>query len=228
MTTPAFDRFSVVLFDLDGTITDSAPGIHAGFRHALAAVGQPAPTESMLASVIGPPIIDTFRSLGMSPSEVDRAIAAYLERYDAVGWRENSVFDGMGAVLGKARANGTRLAVATSKSERFAVRILEHFDLAGHFEFIGGASDDGTRRAKPDVIAHSLTTLGITPTLADDGGTPDVLMIGDRDHDVLGAAKFGIPTVVVDWGYGSASESHGALRTVATTSELGELLDASA
>ena len=225
VTTPPLDRFPVVLFDLDGTITDSAPGIHGGFRHALATVGRPEPTEEMLASVIGPPMVDTFRSLGMTPADVDRAIAAYIERYDATGWQENSVYEGMDVVLGKARANGTRLAVATSKSERFAIRILEHFGLAEHFEFIGGASDDGTRRAKPDVIAHSLTSLGITPVLAADGGTPDVLMIGDRDHDVLGAAKYGIPTVVVEWGYGSAEEARHAFRSVSSASELGGLLD---
>ena len=225
VTTPPLDRFPVVLFDLDGTITDSAPGIHGGFRHALATVGHPEPTEAMLASVIGPPMVDTFRSLGMAPADVDRAIAAYIERYDATGWQENSVYEGMDVVLGKARASATRLAVATSKSERFAIRILEHFGLAEHFEFIGGASDDGTRRAKPDVIAHSLTSLGITPVLASDGGTPDVLMIGDRDHDVLGAAKYGIPTVVVEWGYGSAEEARQAFRSVSSASELGGLLD---
>ncbi len=175
--------------------------------------------------MIGPPMVDTFRSLGMAPADVDRAIAAYIERYDATGWQENSVYEGMDVVLGKARASGTRLAVATSKSERFAIRILEHFGLAEHFEFIGGASDDGTRRAKPDVIAHSLTSLGITPVLASDGGTPDVLMIGDRDHDVLGAAKYGIPTVVVEWGYGSAEEARQAFRSVSSASELGGLLD---
>ncbi|MCJ0903383.1 HAD-IA family hydrolase [Rhodococcus sp. ARC_M6] len=223
--TQTLDAFPVVLFDLDGTITDSAPGIHAGFRHALAAVGHPEPTEEMLAAVIGPPMIDTFRSLGMTNTEVETAINTYIERYDAIGWSENSVFDGMDEVLARAKANGTRLGVATSKSERFAVRILEHFGLAEHFEFIGGASNDGVRRAKPDVIAHSLTSLGLTPVAAADGGTPDVLMIGDRDHDVLGAAKFGIPALFVEWGYGSTSEAHGAHCSVASTSELGGLLD---
>ncbi|MFE4501754.1 HAD-IA family hydrolase [Rhodococcus sp. NPDC056743] len=225
MSSLPLDRFPVVLFDLDGTITDSAPGIHRGFRHALAAVGRPEPTEEMLAAVIGPPMIDTFRSMDMPADEVDAAISAYIERYDAVGWSENSVFDGMDDVLARASAHGTRLAVATSKSERFAIRILEHFGLAHYFEFIGGASDDGSRRAKPDVIAHSLTSLGLTPVSATDGGTADVIMVGDRDHDILGAAKFGIPALFVEWGYGHASEADGAHHSVASTNELGGLLD---
>lgn len=117
MTSPALDSFPVVLFDLDGTITDSAPGIHGGFRHALSSVGRPEPTADMLAAVTGPPMIDTFRSMGMADDELDAAIGAYLERYDAIGWSENSVFDGMADVLARASAHGTRLAVATSKSE---------------------------------------------------------------------------------------------------------------
>ncbi|MGC0364574.1 phosphoglycolate phosphatase [Rhodococcus sp. 27YEA15] len=221
MTTPPHDRFPVVLFDLDGTITDSAPGIHNGFRHALAAVGAPEPSETLLGAVVGPPMVDTFRSLGFTPDQVETAIAAYFDYYDATGWSENTVFDGMPEVLAKTQANGTRLAVATSKSERFAVRILDHFGLSENFEFIGAASNDGSRRAKADVIAHSLSALGITPS-ADTAG---VLMVGDRDHDVLGAAQFGIPAVFVDWGYGSDAEARGSYRRVETAAELEGLLD---
>lgn len=219
---PTSSREPIVLFDLDGTLTDSAPGIHAGFRHALAAVGRPEPTGEMLDKVIGPPMIDTFRSMGLGDAEVDRAIGAYFERYDAVGWSENAVFEGIDQVLATARSGGLRLAVATSKTERFAVRILEHFELAHHFEFIGGASNDGRRRAKSDVIAHTLDALGIA---AVEGGTRDVVMVGDRDHDVLGAARWGIPAIFVEWGYGSADESTGARQSVRTVTELGQVLD---
>ncbi|MFZ2174040.1 MAG: HAD-IA family hydrolase [Rhodococcus sp. (in: high G+C Gram-positive bacteria)] len=220
--TPSALASPIVLFDLDGTLTDSAPGIHAGFRHALAAVGQPEPTPEMLDAVIGPPMIDTFRSLGLEGAEVDRAVAAYFERYDRVGWAENAVFDGIEEVLAGARDRGTRLAVATSKTEHFAVRILEHFGLAHYFEFIGGASNDGRRRAKSDVIAHSLQALGVDAT---EGTTTDVLMIGDREHDVLGAAHWGIPAVFVEWGYGSPAEATGAHSSAPTTGTLGKMLD---
>ena len=215
----------IVLFDLDGTLTDSAPGIHAGFRHALATIGQPEPTDEMIDAVIGPPMIDTFRSMGLDEDVVQQAIAAYFERYDSVGWAENAVFDGIEKVLIDARDSGRRLAVATSKSERFAIRILEHFELAHYFEFIGGASDDGSRRAKSDVIAHSLRNLGVA---AAEGATPDVLMVGDRDHDVLGAAHWGIPAVFVEWGYGFPAEAERAHTTAETVAHLGRLLDAAA
>lgn len=215
---------SVVLFDLDGTLTDSAPGILAGFRHALASVGAPEPTEKQLALVIGPPLIDSFRTMGLAEDAAQRALAAYFERYDAQGWAENSVFDGIEPVLAELQSRGIRLGVATSKSERFAHRILDHFGLSKYFEFIGGASSDGVRRAKPDVIAHSLRNLGLIPKEIADGGTPGVIMVGDRDHDVHGAARFGIPAVYVDWGYGIDGENDDAAFTVTTMDELTKVL----
>lgn len=217
-------RAQVVLFDLDGTLTDSAPGILAGFRHALASVGAPEPSDEQLALVIGPPLIDTFHSMGLSEDVAAEAIAAYFDRYDATGWAENTVFDGIEPVLKELRARGVRLGVATSKSERFAHRILDHFGLSDYFEFIGGASNDGVRRAKPDVIAHSLRNLGLSPKEIADGGTSGVLMVGDRDHDVHGAARFGIPAVYVDWGYGIDGESDDAAFTVTTMDELAKVL----
>jgi phosphoglycolate phosphatase len=218
---------SVTLFDLDGTLTDSAPGIVAGFRHALTAVGAPEPDGDLLDRIVGPPMVDTLRSLGLDEATTQRALARYLERYDEIGWAENAVFDGIGDLLTAAASRGSRLAVATSKSERFARRILEHFALAGHFEVIAGATDDGTtRRAKVDVIEHALRGLGIEPIDAGRGGTPDVVMVGDREHDVHGAAHWGIPTVFVAWGYGSAEEAEGARWSVDTVDELGRVLDA--
>ncbi|WP_415976425.1 HAD-IA family hydrolase [Rhodococcus sp. 077-4] len=216
---------SVVLFDLDGTLTDSAPGIHAGFRHALASVEAPEPTEEQLSMVVGPPLIDTLRGLGLDEDSAQRALAAYFQRYDERGWAENTAFEGIEAVLTQLRERGVRLGVATSKSERFAVRILDHFGLSQYFEFIGGASNDGTRRAKSDVIAHSLTNLGIDPVESTDGGTAGVIMIGDRDHDVHGAARFGIPTVYVEWGYGIDGESDDAAFTASSMTELATVLE---
>ncbi|MFD4180211.1 HAD hydrolase-like protein [Rhodococcus sp. NPDC058514] len=217
----------VTLFDLDGTLTDSAPGIVAGFRHALASVGAPEPGGDLLGRVVGPPMMDTLRSLGLDEETTQRAMASFLDRYDAVGWAENAVFDGIAELLTEAARGGSRLAVATSKSERFARRILEHFELAEHFEVIAGASDDGTtRRAKVDVIEHALRGLGIDPVDAKGGGTPGVVMVGDRDHDVHGAAHWGIPTVFVGWGYGCAAEAEGARWSVDTVDELGRVLHA--
>jgi len=214
---------SVVLFDLDGTITDSASGIRAGFRRALASIGQPEPDRELLDKVVGPPMIDTFRSMGIAEPDVERAVATYFDYYDAEGWADNAVFEGIEQVLAEARDSGRRLAVATSKAEPFAIRILEHFGLAGYFEFIGGASLDGRRRAKSDVIAHTLRGMGIT---ARQTSTPDVLMIGDREHDVRGAAHWGIPCVFVEWGYGAPGESLGAHSTSRTPHVLRKMLQA--
>ncbi|MBY4381541.1 HAD hydrolase-like protein [Rhodococcus fascians] len=216
---------SVVLFDLDGTLTDSAPGIHAGFRHALASVGAPAPTEEQLSLVVGPPLIDTLRAMNLGEEAAQRALAAYFDRYDERGWAENTAFDGIEAVLTRLQDRGIRLGVATSKSERFAIRILDHFGLSRYFDFIGGASNDGSRRAKSDVIAHSLINLGIAPVESTDGGTAGVIMIGDRDHDVHGAARFGIPAVYVEWGYGIDGESDDAAFTASDMDELAAVLE---
>jgi len=213
----------VVLFDLDGTLTDSATGVINGFLHAAEKVGFAAP-EGALERLLGPPMRDTLQTLGLDEPRIAAGLAAYREYYSATGWAENAVFDGIEALLESVRAAGSRLAVATSKSQTFAERILEHFGLAGYFEFIGGASDDGSRRHKSDVVAHSLAALGVVPRDVAGGGTPGVVMVGDREHDIHGAGRWGIPTVFVEWGYGTDDEGRAAARTTANVDELREVL----
>lgn len=215
------DPSTVLLVDLDGTITDSFDGIANSFRHALAAVGAPEPDPALVAGIAGPPMIDTLVALGLDQPTADAAMAAYRERYTDVGWLENAVFDGMGELLADAVARGRTLAIATSKNQTTARAILEHFGLAQHFRVIAGASEDGTRRAKSDVIAHALDQLGVT----DMGVTsPPVVMIGDRAHDVEGAARFGIPAILVGWGYAQQGESETAAWTVDSVADLREVL----
>jgi len=210
----------VVLFDLDGTLTDSATGVINGFLHAADTVGFAPPTGN-LHRLLGPPMRDSLLALGLDEDRIAAGIEAYREYYSATGWAENAVFDGVEPLLDAVRAAGSRLAVATSKSESFAERILDHFGLAPYFEFIGGASDDGTRRAKSDVVAHSLEALGIRPVEA---GTTGVVMVGDREHDIHGAGRWGIPTVFVEWGYGDATEGQAAARIATSVDELREVL----
>lgn len=196
MTCTAFGtRPQLVIFDLDGTLTDSADGVVASFRHALAAVGADVPGGDLAARVVGPPMHMTLAGLGLG-TRADEAMAAYRAHYTSRGWAMNSVFDGVEQLLADLRAAGVRLAVATSKAEPTARRILEHFGLSDHFEVIAGASVDGSRSAKADVLAHALAQLGPLPER--------VVMVGDRAHDVEGAAEHGIGTVVVGWGYGAA------------------------
>ncbi len=196
-------RGDLVIFDLDGTLTDSAEGIVASFRHALAAVGAAVPDGDLVSRIVGPPMHRTLQAMGLG-ARVDDAMAAYRADYTSRGWSMNRPFAGVSALLGDLAAAGVRLAVATSKAEPTARRILAHFELDACFEVIAGASVDGTRAGKADVLAHALGQL--TPL-------PDrVVMVGDRSHDVEGAAAHGIATIVVDWGYGRADFADSAQR----------------
>ena len=193
--TVAAPRPQLVIFDLDGTLTDSAQGIVSSFRHALGSVGAVVPDGDLASMIVGPPMHHTLSRLGLG-ERTDEAIAAYRADYTSRGWAMNRLFDGIPELLTDLRGAGVRLAVATSKAEPTAQRILAHFDLDEHFEVIAGASVDGSRAAKADVVAHALAQLAPLPDR--------VLMVGDRSHDVEGAAVHGIDTVVVQWGYGRA------------------------
>jgi phosphoglycolate phosphatase len=207
-----------VIFDLDGTLTDSAAGIVASFRSALGQVGAPVPAGDLASRVVGPPMHVTLHAMGLG-DRAEAAVAAYRADYTSRGWAMNRLFDGVAELLSDLHTAGVRLAVATSKAEPTAHRILEHFGVDGFFEVIAGASVDGLRSAKADVLAHALTQLAPLPQ--------HVLMVGDRSHDVEGAAVHGIRTVVVGWGYGRedfTGESAHAARHVADIEALREVL----
>ena len=191
----------LVIFDLDGTLTDSAEGIVASFLHALAHVGAPVPDGDLAAQIVGPPMDDTFRSMELG-EHAEQAIAAFRAEYGARGWAMNTLFDGIAALLADLHAAGVRLAVATSKLETTARRILTHFELERYFDVIAGASPDGSRKTKEEVLAHALAQLQPLPER--------VLMVGDRSHDVDGEAAHGFDAVVVGWGYGQADFADGS------------------
>jgi len=192
-------RWPVVLFDLDGTLTDPQVGITRCLAHGLAAVGRPIDDPATLRPFIGPPLVEGFGALGVPAEHIDDAIAAYRERFVSVGMFENALIDGIEALLGALTAAGARLAVATSKPEPFAIAILEHFAVADAFEVIAGATLDNRRRHKEDVIEHAIDALARPASV-------DVVMIGDRDHDVFGARVHGLASIGVLWGYGSRGE----------------------
>lgn len=211
-------RAQLVIFDLDGTLTDSAAGVVSSFRHALNHVGASVPGGELAGALVGPPMHHTLAAMGLG-DRIDDAIAAYRADYTARGWRMNSVFDGIGPLLADLRAADVRLAVATSKAEPTARRVLTYFGLADHFAVIAGASVDGVRSTKEDVLAHALAQLAPLPDR--------VLMVGDRSHDVHGAAAHGIDTVLVGWGYGQQDVIDDTARVaarVATVAELREVL----
>ena len=221
----ASDFPDAVLFDLDGTLTDSAPGLLAGIRVALDAMGVEEPDDATMRTFLGPPLWVTFRDhFGMNPADVERTIELYREYYHDAGMFENSVYDGIPEVLDTLRASGVRLAVATSKPEYSAAQILERFDLAPYFEFLGADDLAGTRSAKHLVIAHTLAHTGLDPT------AQSLVMVGDRRHDIEGAEVHGIPGVGVLWGYGDREEltRAGAHRIVETPADLTAVLHAPA
>ncbi|CAA0131708.1 putative protein [Mycolicibacterium vanbaalenii] len=212
-------RGDLVIFDLDGTLTDSAEGIVASFRHALQTVGAAVPDGDLVSRIVGPPMHHTLREMGLG-EQADAAIAAYRADYISRGWSMNRPFTGIPALLADLQSAGVRLAVATSKAEPTAQRILAHFGLDTCFEVIAGASVDGSRASKADVLAHALAQLAPVPDR--------VVMVGDRSHDVEGAAVHGIGTIVVGWGYGradfAAGDSPRAQAHVASVDDLREVL----
>jgi len=194
-----------LLLDLDGTLTDPQPGIVGSLRHALTQLGYASPPDAELAGCIGPPLAETFaRLLGVSADDprITRGIEHYRERFEGIGWRENAVLPGILEFLDAAGARGYRRVVATSKPTVFARRIADHFDFATRLEGIYGAELDGRRSAKREVIAHALAAEGLLAEHA--------VMVGDRRHDVEGAAHHGIPTVGVTFGFGTRRELEAA------------------
>lgn len=206
-----------VLFDLDGTLTDSGEGIMNCARLALSHYGIEVSDESSLRVFVGPPLAETFLKFGVPAEEVDHAIEIYRSRYIPIGKYENKPYPGIRELLEKLKAEGHRLYVATSKPETTSVDILEHFDLAKYFDIIAGASFDHARHSKALVIAYLLEQTG---------KDLDAVMVGDTAFDVIGAKSHGIPTVGVSWGYGKVSdmEEAGAIGIAHTMDELYDLI----
>lgn len=212
-------RYDTLLFDLDGTLTDSAPGITRSVRHALVSLGIDAPDPAALRQFVGPPLSDSFSEhYRLSPERIARAVDLFHEFFAAEGMLDNRPYDGIDELLGRLSAAGWRLMVATSKPLVFADRILAHFNLRRHFSYVGGASLDESRNQKWQVIEDLLARTGVAPARA--------LMVGDRKHDVLGAAHWGVDCAGVLYGYGSREELEraGAKYLVDSVDGLGRLL----
>jgi len=216
MNTP----YSCILFDLDGTIVDSAPGITATLAYMFEQLGKPIPTPSELLRYVGPPLLDSFRDYaGLDADESAAALAIYREKYLNVGAYDATQYPGVGAVLKAVHDSPVPMSLATSKPETPATLILEHFNLARYFDIITGASDDEVRSAKKDVVAEALLRLA---AMGADISRP--VLVGDREHDVDGAAANGVPTIFVEWGYGSPAEQAGSVAVASTPEQLQELL----
>lgn len=208
-----------LFFDMDGTLIDSEPGIIGGLVYTFDTLGQVLPSAAQLRSWIGPPLRDSFHAqFDGDAALVQQALTLYRDRYDSVGWTEHRVFDGIPATIEALHAAGHTLAVVTSKNERFARRIVEHLPFGHCFSEVVGASDDGARRFKVDLIAEALRRLSLQ--------AHQCVMIGDRKMDVEGAKAHAMRCIGVLWGFGDAVELRqaGADVLAATPAELAALL----
>jgi phosphoglycolate phosphatase len=209
--------WSCILFDLDGTVTDSAPGIIGRLSRTLVALGRPVPLPAELVKFVGPPILEGFELVaGMNEAEALEALGIYRGLAASEGPAADAVtFPGMVGLVRFLNKAGIPLAITTSKSEVQVHRILEHLGLETAFVTITGASEDETRSAKADVIAEALNRLreaGVDLT--------NLVLVGDRIHDMEGAAEHGIPPIMVEWGYGSPAEAAGAIAVVHSVDQL--------
>lgn len=188
----------VAVFDLDGTLTDPKPGITGSVQYALERLGRPVPSQDELTWVIGPPLQASFAELLGDQDLAVEGVRLYRERFSVTGLFENAVYPGIPACLDALREAGITLYVATSKPRVFAERIVDHFALRPYFDTVYGSELDGLRVDKRDLLAFVVADAGIAPERA--------VMIGDREHDALGAAAVGMATIGVSWGYGLAGE----------------------
>jgi phosphoglycolate phosphatase len=201
----------MVLVDLDGTLSDSAPGILASLRCAFADVGVPPLDAATERSLLGPPFYESLPPL-VGADRVPAIVEAYRRHYDTAMF-ETTVYDGMRDVLADLREHGLTLAIATSKPEFYAIPIVEHLGIHEFFDTVAGDALDGSRDSKAKVITEALRRLG-SPA------PEDVLMLGDRSHDVDGARAHSIDTLGAGWGYGTPGELAGAVETFATPRDL--------
>ena len=202
-----------ILFDLDGTLTDSGEGIINCAIVTLEHYGLPVPSREEMRVFVGPPLHDTFIKFGVPEEQVDEAIAIYRKRYVPIGAFENTPYPGVCEMLAALQADGYRLYVATSKPEAMSVKILEHFDMAKYFTRICGAATDRSRNTKEAVIAY---------LLEETGEKGNMIMVGDTVYDVEGAKALDIPCIGVSWGYGEVAdmEAAGAISIVHSMAEL--------
>lgn len=211
-------RQKAIFFDLDGTLTDSGEGIINCATLALEHFGIPVPSREEMRVFVGPPLDQTFIQFGVPADQANEAIRVFRSRYTTIGKFENFPYPGVQEMLQALKKQGHLLYVATSKPENMALEVMEKFELAPYFDQICGATLDGSRSHKADVISYLLQKIG---------DVEKAIMVGDTAFDVIGAAAHGIPTIGVSWGYGKVTdmENAGAIGIANSMDELVELIN---
>lgn len=211
-----FKSKKTILFDLDGTITDSGEGIINSLKYTLKAYGIYNYDEQILNKYIGPPLAESLMELlGFDELKANEAVGKYREYYRDIGIFENRIYNGIELLLKSLVTDNREIVLATSKSEVFAIRVLEHFNISHYFSTVAGSAMNGTRIRKSEVIRYALDKAGIVELNS-------VVMIGDRKHDILGAKEIGIDSIGVLYGYGNYEElkNAGASLIVETVEDL--------
>lgn len=213
-------NYQTIIFDLDGTLTDSQTGIINSLTYAFKQIGLPLPAQSQLKKFIGPPLSQSFQDFcGLNDIETQKIISYYRQYFSDKGWKENQLLPGARELLAKLKQAGKTLLVASSKPEVFVKQILDHFEIDSYFTVIAGASLDDSRSQKSAVIAHALKIAKIEELKG-------CVMVGDRKHDVEGAKVQGLPTIGLLLGFGSRQEleESGAIAIAENFQDLEEIL----
>ena len=209
-----------IFFDLDGTLTDPKTGITKSVQYSLKSFGIDINDPDELVAFIGPPLRDSYKKYyAFSDADSEKAVEKYREYFSEKGIFENAIYDGIADLLKLQAASGKTLTVATSKPTVYAEKILKHFNIEAYFRFVAGSELDGRRSKKDLVIQYALDNLNISDK-------NKVIMVGDREHDILGAKELGIDSIGVLYGYGDYKElsEAGAAYIAADVNELSELL----
>ncbi len=213
-------KYDIALFDLDGTISQSANGIRYCIEKTLDAMSKPHPDLSDYSKYIGPPLLMTFQKLcGLDPQEAQQAVEIYVKLYDIDGLKQNELYNGIEDVLKACKENGMRIAVCSSKHEKIATEVVKLLGVYNYFDAVCGSTIDGSRKEKEHLIPYALKTLGA------DGGEK-VVMIGDTKFDCKGAIACGVDFIGVTYGYGTLEDmkNAGAVVFAETTHKLHKLL----
>ena len=212
-------KYKYILFDMDGTICDSARGILKSLQYSLDYMNIKIPDIETLKPFLGPPIRESYRqAFNLEGEELEIAVAKFRERYIPIGMFENDLYPGIYELIRDLKSEGRSIILATGKVYDQAEQILNHFDLLKYFDFVSGCEIDGTRSHKHEIIDYALDNMGVEKSSA--------VMVGDRYHDIVGAAKTGIASIGVLYGYGTREEiaAHGPDYTAETVEQLRELL----
>lgn len=192
--------YQYILFDLDGTLANPEIGITSSVMYALEKFGVKVEDRKELHPFIGPPLSYSFQTYyGLSEADSELAIKYYRERFSVKGLYENEVYEGVEKLLQQLKESGKKLIIATSKPEEFTLKILAHFDLLKYFDYVAGATMDGSRGEKADVIRYAIEISGIQDR-------SQAIMIGDRKYDILGAKENGLDSIGVLFGFGDREE----------------------